>query len=248
MLCLNCIIDRINTIRIRFYNISITMKSFCTIILSLCFLYSHAQFNPEKVNRKAAQLYSQALQIAEDGDFNRSIGILQQAVKIDPKFADAWLSMAGMYGELKNYDAAIQNYERARSIDSLYFKDYNLPYSINLAGKGWFDKALQAVNQFLGISKLNETSRKAAEYRRKSYQFAIDYAASHKNDYKFQPTNLGDNINSNVSEYYPTITIDGKELVFTRRVNNFNEDFYGANLEKQGWSGAKGLSGKTKTH
>ncbi|HZG25889.1 MAG TPA: tetratricopeptide repeat protein, partial [Chitinophagaceae bacterium] len=119
------------------------------------------QFDPSKVNKKAAQLYSRALEMAENNDFRQSITVLQDALKIDPKFADAWLSIAGMHGELKNYQAAIENYEKAKSIDSLYFKDYNLPYSINLAGRGQFEKALAAVKEFLSVSNLNETSRKA---------------------------------------------------------------------------------------
>src|SRR5258706_13359706 len=88
-----------------------------------------AQYNPEKVGKKDAQLYSKALEKAESGDFKAGIEVLQQAVKIDAGYADAYLSMAGMYGELKNYQAAIENYEKAKAIDSNYFLDYNLPYS-----------------------------------------------------------------------------------------------------------------------
>ncbi|MBC7883897.1 MAG: PD40 domain-containing protein, partial [Saprospiraceae bacterium] len=225
------------------------MKPFCTILFLLAALISQGQFNPEKVNKKAAQLYSKALEIAQNGDYKQSISILQDAVKIDAKFEDAWLSMAGMYGELKNYSAAIENYEKARAIDSEYFKDYNLPYSINLAGKGEFQKALDAVNHFLTINNLNETSKKAGEYRKRSYEFAIDYAKNLKDStYKFEPRNLGDSINTKVSEYYPTLTIDGSELVFTRRVNNFNEDFFGSAFKKPDWSNAKGLSGNINTN
>src|SRR4051812_7803188 len=99
------------------------MKQFCTIILTFFVFFVQAQFNPAKVNKKAAQLYSRALEIAQGGDFTQSIQILQDALKIDANFADAWLSMAGMYGEQKNYDAAIRNYEKAKSIDSVYFTD-----------------------------------------------------------------------------------------------------------------------------
>ncbi len=110
--------------------------------------------------------------------------------------------------------------------------DYNLPYSINLAGKGDFEKALGAVNIFLTINNLNETSRKAGEYRQRCYQFALNYAATHPaTGYRFDPTNMGDNINTAVSEYYPTVTIDGNTLIYNRRVNNFNEDFYESDRE-----------------
>src|SRR5882757_3713067 len=141
--------------------------------------HTQAQYNPDKVNKKAAQSYSKALELAQNDDFKGGIEALKQAVHLDPGFADAWLSMAGMYGELKNYQGAIDSYEKARAIDSNYFKDYNLPYSINLAGKGDFSTALQAVGTFLTVTNLNETSRKAGEYRQKTCRFALDYAAAH---------------------------------------------------------------------
>ncbi len=116
-----------------------------------------------------------------------------------------------MYSDLKNYDEAIRNYETGRAIDSEYFKDYNLSYSISLAGKGVFDKALKAVNEFLSIPNLSESSLKFASYRKQCYQFAIDYARNNPvTDYRFEPRNLGDSVNSNVSEYFPALTIDGK--------------------------------------
>lgn len=211
--------------------------------------HTQAQYNPDKVNKKAAQTYSKALELAQNDDFKGGIETLKQAVQLDPGFADAWLSMAGMYGELKNYQGAIDSYEKARAIDSNYFKDYNLPYSINLAGKGDFATALQAVNTFLTVTNLNETSRKAGEYRQRCYRFALDYAAAHpQTGYKFEPLNMGDSINTAVSEYYPTLTIDGSTLIYTRRVNNFNEDFYESDRLGNGWTKARSLPGNINTN
>ena len=230
------------------------MRNHSSFIVSaiLCLLITRpviAQYKAEKVNKKAAQLYSKAMELAESDDFKGGIEALRQAIKIDNKFEDAYLSLAGMYGEGKNYQGAIDNYEQAKAIDSIYFLDYNLPYSINLAGKGDFEKALQAVNLFLTISNLNETSKKAGGYRQRCYQFALDYAHTLKDPgYKFEPQNMGDSINSPVSEYYPTVTIDGSKLIYTRRVNNFNEDFYEAQGSNGSWSKARSLPGNINTN
>src|SRR5580692_3784905 len=132
--------------------------------------FLQAQYNPEKVNKKAIQFYSKAMELAQNDDFKGGIEALKQAVRIDSGYEEAYLSMAGMYGELKNYQGAIDNYEKARAIDSAYFIDYNLTYSINLAGKGAFEQALEAVNIFLTVPNLNETSRKAGEYRQRCYR------------------------------------------------------------------------------
>ncbi|HKP31673.1 MAG TPA: OmpA family protein, partial [Chitinophagaceae bacterium] len=228
------------------------MKIFALIIL----LFSTAQllgqpgtYDPEKVNKKAIELYEKAFEQAQNRKFREAIEILNRAVKIDKRYADAYLSIAGMYGEMKVYDSAISNYESAKAIDSLYFQDYNLPYSINLAGKGEFMKAFGAVSSFLSIEELNERSRKAGEYRKRCYAFAIDYASKRNmGDYIFEPKNLGDSVNSEVSEYYPTITIDGHTLVFTRRVRNNNEDFFEATNDKEKWSKALALTGSINTN
>lgn len=224
------------------------MKNLLLLIAILTSLLTQAQFNPGKVNKKAAQLYSKAMEIASDGNFPAAIKQLESAVKIDPKFADAYLSIAGMYGEQKDYDQAIVYYEKAKNIDHIYFRDYNLPYSINLAGKGQFDKALSAIEEFLTVTDLNESSRRAGEYRKRCYAFAVAYADTQiDRDYKFEPRNMGDAINSAVSEYYPTITIDGKEFVYTRRVNNINEDFHGSQFVNGEWNRSQGLAGDINT-
>lgn len=227
------------------------MRAICTILLlSLFSLAARAQYDPSKVNKKAAKLYQGAMEKADNDDFRGAIDLLENAVKISPGFEGAYLSIAGLYGELKDYRHAIENYEKARSIDSVFFKDYNLPYSINLAGAGEFDKALAAVEDFLSIPNLNDNSLKAAHYREGTYRFALAYAQQ-KNlgSYTFDPRNLGDSVNTEVSEYYPTLTIDGRQLLFTRRVNNFNEDFYESSLlPDHTWSKAIPLPGNINTN
>jgi len=206
------------------------------------------KYDPDRVNKKAAALNSKAMEVADD-DTLAAIRYLQQAVQIDPRYESAWLSIAGLYGMLKDYPHAIGNYEKGRSIDSNYFKPFNLPYSIDLAGIGDFAGALQAVNIFLTDSNLNEVSRKSGEYRRGCYRFALNYAATHPvTNYKFEPRNLGDSINTDVSEYFPTVTIDGNTLIFTRRVNHINEDFYISHKTGGTWSNAISLPGNINTN
>jgi outer membrane protein OmpA-like peptidoglycan-associated protein/tetratricopeptide (TPR) repeat protein len=183
-------------------------------------------------------------------DLLGGIQTLQQAITIDNRFEDAYLSIGGIYNQLKNYPKAVEYYQKAKAIDSLYFLDFNLPYSISLAGIGNFAAALQAIDSFLTIPTLNETSRKSGEYRQHCYQFALDYAVSHpaSNNYQFKPVNLGDSINSAMSEYYPTISLDGNTLIFTRRVNDTNEDFYESTRSGGVWSQAHSLPGNINTN
>ena len=137
-------------------------------------------YDPERVNAKAVKTYEKALDVLSDGRMADAIPLLTQSIKEDSNFVDAYLSLAGALGELKKYEQAVRVYEKARSKDTAYFRIYSLPYSINLAGLGRFEKALLAVNYFLTYPKLNERSLKSAQYRKRSYEFAISYAAQHK--------------------------------------------------------------------
>src|SRR5678810_1349989 len=94
-----------------------------------------------------------------------AIPVLNKAIEYDAKFVDAYLSLGGVYGELKDYTNSVINYQKAFAIDSIYSKFYLLPYSINLAGAGKFSDALNAINNFLTIPNLNEKSKKSALYR-----------------------------------------------------------------------------------
>jgi outer membrane protein OmpA-like peptidoglycan-associated protein/tetratricopeptide (TPR) repeat protein len=230
--------------------LNMPLKSlFYIVLFSIAAIQAFGQYDPSRVSKKATDLYTEGLNKASEGEYAQGIALLQQAVRIEPRFADAYLSIGGIYGEMKNYSKAVEHYEKAKAIDSNYFRDYALPYSINLAGLGDFSKALQAANSFLSIPDLNPSSRKAGEYRRLCYSFAIDYAAKKQTaGYNFNPLNLGDSVNSKVSEYFPTITIDGSKLVYTRRVNNINEDFYESSRNNVAWTPATSLPGDINTN
>ncbi len=220
-----------------------------TISLILTSISALAQNISDKQKNRAGVLYNEAMIEARDGQLQAGIAKLKKAVQIWPSFFDAHLSIAGMYGEMKYYDSAITYYQRAKSIDSSSFKDYALSYSINLAGKGRFEEALEALREFQSLKGLRPESVKAAAYREQCYRFAIDYEKKNQlSKYAFEPKNMGDSINSIYSEYYPTQTIDGQQLIFTRKVKYFNEDFFGATYNGKNYSQALGLVGNINTN
>jgi outer membrane protein OmpA-like peptidoglycan-associated protein len=177
-------------------------------------------YNPEIINSKATKLYAKALGQIADGRLKEAIETLQKTIHADANYLDAYLSLAGVYGEMKDYNNATINYELVLQKDTVYTNIYRLPYSINLAGAGKFADALQEINHFLAIPNLSERSLKAAQYRKRNDEFAVDYQKKHPHyNYNFQPINLGDSINTARSEYYPTLSISDSLLVFTRMTN-----------------------------
>jgi len=204
-------------------------------------------YKPEKVNKKAIKVYETAYDLAVEGNYEKSLNKLDEALAIEPKYVEAYLSRAGIYGDLKNYNASVTDFSKAFSLDSIFSSTYLLPYSISLAGIGNFELALEKVNAFLNTEKLNSQSIKSGNYRKRTYEFALEYKRNHPaEDYKFNPINLGDGINTNNLEYYPSLTIDGKKMIFTRRVNN-DEDFYESENINGVWSKATPAKGKLNT-
>jgi outer membrane protein OmpA-like peptidoglycan-associated protein/tetratricopeptide (TPR) repeat protein len=224
-------------------------KTIISICACLCLLSSFAQYDPGKIDKKAILLYNQALERAQDGNLALAAGLLTQSIDIDKKYTDAYLSLAGVYGQMKNYKSSVEYYEKAFSQDANYTMEYKLPYSINLAGLGEFEKALGAINELLEKKPpKNSTSLKAAEYRKRCYEFAVDYAKKFPaGSYVFSPQNAGSNINTTESEYFPSLTIDGNELIFTRRLNAFNEDFFYSTGKESEWSKARPMEGNVNT-
>lgn len=207
---------------------------------------AQAQYNPEKINKKAIAAYNQAIQLAEDGAYTAAIQQLNEAVKRDPAYVEAYLSIGGVYGQMKDHAQSVAAYEKAFALDSNYTSDFRLPYSINLAGLGQFDKAVQAIDALLARPNLGSSTRKAAEYRRRTYQFGLDYARTHNNgSYVFRPENLGDAINTPLSEYWPSMSVEGSELIFTRKERD--EDFFVSQKEGNGWQPAFRVNGSLNT-
>ena len=194
-------------------------------------------------NPRAVKLYAKGMSQIQDGTLNDAIETLQQALTADPNYIEAYLSLAGIYGEKKDYTNAVINYKVALNKDSNYAAYYRLPYSINLAGLGNFDEALYQVNEFLNTPSLNERSIRSALYRKKSYEFAVAYQNKHtQNNYQFNPINLGDSVNTVNSEYYPTLSISDTLLVFSRMINR-GEYFAKSAIHNNQFSNAEIIEG-----
>jgi outer membrane protein OmpA-like peptidoglycan-associated protein/tetratricopeptide (TPR) repeat protein len=214
--------------------------SFLKILLFSFFAFSflHARtqwYNPEKMNKKSQATYFQAIENLRGGEWEKGRNGLYQTLKQEPKFVEAWLSLMGAYGERKNYDSAVLSYEKAWQMDSIFSRDFMLSYTINLAGLGRFEEASSWVGRYLSLVRPDSRAGKAAQYRQKTYEFAVSFAAKYKDaNFSFDPINLGDSINSLRSEYYPSFTIDDSLLVFTRRMQGIREDFYSSKLLSNG--------------
>ena len=226
------------------------MKKLFLFILFFSAITALAQpYDPSKVNKKAVGYYNQAQERAVEENYISAAGLLQKAIETDKNYVDAYLALGSVYGILKNYKSSTANFEKAFSLDSNYTIDYKYTYSIHLAGLGEFKKALAAIEEYLQkrAPKNPSVFEKVDKYR-KSFQFAVDYEKNNpEKNYVFAPQNAGPGVNSAENEYWPALSFDGKELVFTRRLQNINEDFFYSIEAENNWSAARPLEGNVNT-
>jgi outer membrane protein OmpA-like peptidoglycan-associated protein/tetratricopeptide (TPR) repeat protein len=206
-------------------------------------------YDASSISKKAKKNYELAMQKVDEGDYTAALYFLDVAININGKYLEALLSKAGILSELKRYSSAVAFYEQAFAVDLDQSRDYLLVYSIALGGLGEFKKALNAVDRFLKLPGLNASSIQAAQYRKKCFEFAVTLDQLYPERSLIKIENGGDSINSVVSEYYPTMTIDGTQLIITRRTRgSADEDFFLSVLAGGRWGKAVPLTGKINTN
>jgi outer membrane protein OmpA-like peptidoglycan-associated protein/tetratricopeptide (TPR) repeat protein len=223
-----------------------------SILLFVFLLFGEATkaqvYDASKVSKKAKKEYEQAMLKVDEGDYPSALLLLNQAINRNPTYLDAVLSKAGILSELKRYNESALAYEQAFVIDLDQSREYLFTYAIALAGNGEFKKALQALDRFIILPNLSASSIQAAKYRKKSFEFAVDKINAEGLSRPATIENAGDAINTSSSEYYPTMTINGKQLIVTRRTRGgADEDFFSTDLIEGKWTWAIPLSGKINT-
>ena len=92
------------------------MKAFLKIIffVNLLLLIAGSSFaqhyDPSRISTKAQKMYNDGITKAQDGNYNEAISFFQQAIYLEPNYVDALLSLAGVYGQMRNNEPAVEFY------------------------------------------------------------------------------------------------------------------------------------------
>ena len=171
---------------------------------------------------------------------SETIDICNRILKENPDYLKAHLLLADIYSDQNLAEEEIKHLSIAEELttDTLiffrlgeaYYKTANYSEALNYYNKYSKSKLIPEKRRFLLASKIA------------SCRFAIN---SIKNPVEFDPTNMGDEINSPDDEYWPTPSLDGKKLVFTRLIkesnNSSQEDFYVAEKDSGSWQNVQPL-------
>ena len=92
----------------------VSIKFVFTILFLLSGIAVCAQYDPSKIKTEATKLFERSNQLAYNDQFKEALETLKKAVVADPGYEDAYLSMAGIYVELKNYPLALRKFQNCK--------------------------------------------------------------------------------------------------------------------------------------
>ncbi len=220
------------------------------LILSLLTSSGCAVAQPKGTLKKIQQLLQQGYLRLEEGETNQAIGLFREIILFDSNQVKAYVGLAQAETQRKHHANAVRNFQKIQQLEPTALHPFLPTYAEALAGTGNFQSALSLIDSLLRSTyATSPVEKNYLEKKRNRYLFAVNYNNTILDTgYRFEPKNLGPLVNSTDPEYLPTLTIDGKQLFFTRNRNTRNEDFYVSDRDSSGmWQQAQSLPGDVNT-
>ena len=216
-------------------------KALFIIVFFLCLIQAQAQ--SFITSKNAPEKIKEAFKIAF-ADFNaenygKSIKELDKIIKKCPNFINAYQLMADCYIQQKNWKEATIFLNKAASLGPDYDpKIYYLLGQIAMEQEQYVD----ARSQFEKFLKYPSKSDAISNRAKKLLGDAIFRPDALSKPVRFEPKNMGTNINSSNRDYFPSITADENTMIFTVQIGEGQygqEDLY-RSLKKNGeWTKAE---------
>ncbi len=222
------------------------MRNFKLILLILLFGFNHiyGQMAPGQytsTNKKAIKYLEegkQAYEMKKDDDAEK---YFKKALDEDKNFIEAALGLANLYQVTNRHPEAITYFKRAIEINPKFFANSFYFLSLSQLAIGQYQDAKTSLETFLKFERINPNTKESAQKYLANANFGADAV---KNPKPFNPVNAGPGINTEYGEYFPAITGDGKQFLFTRGLPRegmpgfFNEDFFTSNNVTNVWQTA----------
>ena len=213
--------------------------SVCLMLLFSNILgYSQDQRKVSSTNKKAIKLYEKGRAYYDGRNNDLAELTLLEAIEKDPNFVEAELMLAYVYTDLRTYKKALTHYERCIEIDPNFFPEiYVSAATLQLK----YGDYIAAKRNFKGYLSFEGAPLMQKDFAKKGLITCAFAEEAIKHPVPFNPINLGDKINSPLPEYFPSISVDGETLLYTRRLKSkmtytgFNEDFFVSSFDGKNW-------------
>lgn len=208
-------------------------------ILFLLLLVSTLVFS----QKKDYKTYDKAISYFNAGEVEKAKKSINKCIQKNAGWEKPYQLLGKIYEEEGDIELAVENYyrgfEHENPIDQLWWQKIGDLYFEN----GMYPDAIYHFKKFVAFQNKEEAFYKKAIKHIQDCMFAI---LAMQNPVEFKPKNMGEHINSEMAEYLPFISADGKQFVITRKVKgemDLQEDFYYSQKdESNNWQKVKKMS------
>jgi len=227
---------------------SIQMKKILTFLLIIftisCSVAQPGQWSTK--NKKAIKYANQAIEKSREYDqygrfnYKEAVALCDKAIERDPTFMDAYLMKADFATSMGNLRLASKSYRDGIAVNPNFTKTGFVYIEVaQLEMKvAEYEEALKHAKHYKTIRGANPKMMAEADWIIKNAEFAIHAV---KNPVPFKPINVGSGVNTPDPEYFPTLTVDQSQLLFTRRISDSRlragaqEDFFVSQGDNNYW-------------
>lgn len=184
---------------------------------------SFAQTGLDTKSKKATELYVQADNFRVRGQYTEAINALTEAIQKDKKFTEAYYRLGIVYRSMKDYQRAINNFKYALTLTEDVRKKKMIWYELGDAYmvSGQYKDAIAVLSEFVNAETQNKQRISKANGSIQNARFALNNQDANN---QYRPKPLNDTVNCFPLQYFPTLTADQQELIFTRRRGYRDDD------------------------
>ena len=189
-------------------------------------------------SKQALQYYEAGLSALENNDTQKAIQQFTNATSKDSLYVEPMIALFQVYNDTKKFQLAIPYFNQIKKIDPSAAMPFIVKQGTALASLGQYDAAAKLLSPYISNNILPIYLKEKANALNAVCQFAIAQTIAPE----INIDNMGDSINSQASEYFPTVSIQDSLFLFMRRKNLSREDFYVSNMSAHGFTTAMPLS------
>jgi outer membrane protein OmpA-like peptidoglycan-associated protein/tetratricopeptide (TPR) repeat protein len=188
-------------------------KSF--LLYCLFFLLSAGVVSAQSLysidNKRTIKLYEEGRNAYALGDIEEAEESLFKALGRESGFIEAMLLLGDLYHSQEQWDKELSILNRALQEDSTFFVPTFFNAGIAAYHSKKYDEALQHFNSYLALSD-NENAVKRARTMINRVTFVKE---AMENPHDIELKSAGSGVNSDLNEYWPSITADEQTMVIT---------------------------------
>ncbi len=211
------------------------MRAFSIIILMTILLASCITTDPQKAQytsdrRRAINNFEEGKEAFDRYQNQLAITRLEQALRIDDEFVEAWLLLGAVHLDENSDSLALISLEKAINVDPNFFLPVHYQVGRLYFNEGKYEKALERFSAYTDKGGSNPGTLEKVRRYQENCKLAIEMKA---NPVPFEPQNLGPNINSPFDEFINAMSVDETFIIITvkqpvdgREGSPEMEDFY----------------------